>query len=99
MSNLSDSKPRACGGWVLRRTDSHIIGKSEVKVSNSGDRMLAPPIRNFALTTTPDSDPRWGNVFCEEVEPPIEPPVPTPTYGFQDGTSYEFQDGVDYEFN
>ena len=66
MSNLSDDKPVACGGWVLRRTDRHIIGKSKTVITNSGDKHLAPPIRNFALTTTPDSDPRWGATPCDE---------------------------------
>lgn len=60
MTNLTDSKPTACGGYVLRRTDSHIIGNSKVAVTNSGDEQLVPPIRNFDLTTTPDDDPNWG---------------------------------------
>ena len=65
MSNLSDAKPVACGGYVLRRTDSHIKGNNKISVTNSGDRHIAPPIRNFALTTTPDSDERWGKTPCD----------------------------------
>lgn len=65
MTNITDTKPTACGGYVLRRTDSHIVGKSKIEVTNSGDRHLASPIRNFALTTTPDSDPRWGSTPCD----------------------------------
>lgn len=66
MSNLTDSKPVACGGAVLRRTNSHIVGNSKVAITRSGDRHLAPPIRNFALTTTPDNDPQWGEQ-CEDL--------------------------------
>ncbi len=65
MTNITDTKPIACGGEFLRRTDSHILGNSNIQVTNSGDKHLAPPIRNFALTTTPDSDPRWGVDPCE----------------------------------
>lgn len=64
MTNLTDSKPVACGGAVLRRTDSHVRSNSKVDVIRSGDKHLAPPIRNFALTTTPDNDPQWGE-HCE----------------------------------
>lgn len=64
MTNITDIKPIACGGYVLRRTDSHIIGNSKVAVTHSGDKQLVPPIRNFALTTTPDSDDIWGSTPC-----------------------------------
>ncbi len=63
---MTDDKPIACGGWVLRRTDSHIIGNSKITVTNSGDKLRAPPITNLALTTTPDSDERWGSTPCDE---------------------------------
>lgn len=66
MTNITDSKPVACNGSVLRRTDSHVIGNSKVDVTTSGDRFQSPPIRNFALTTTPDSDPRWGQTCLDE---------------------------------
>lgn len=65
MSNLTDKKPVACGGWVMRRTDSHIINNSKPVITKSGDEQLAPPIRNFALTTVQDSDPRWGKGICD----------------------------------
>lgn len=66
MTNITDTKPEACGGYVLRRTDSHIIGNSKTVVTRSGDEQSASPIRNFALTTTPDSDPIWGTTPCDE---------------------------------
>jgi hypothetical protein len=68
MTNLTDTKPVACGGPVLRRTDGHILDRSIYPVTASGDAYLAPPMRNFALTTTPDSDPAWGEHPCPEEE-------------------------------
>ena len=66
MANLTDTKPKACGGEFMRRTDSHILSNSNINVTKSGDEHVAPPIRNFALTTVPDSDPRWGVDPCDE---------------------------------
>ena len=68
MSNLSDKKPLACGGTVMRRTDSHVCNNSIISTKRSGDSFQRPPIRNFALTTIPDTDPRWGVPWCETLD-------------------------------
>lgn len=65
--NLTDTKPVACGGEVMRRTDSHIINNSKINLTRSGDLHISPPKFNLALTTYPDSDPRWG-VACTPEE-------------------------------
>lgn len=60
MSNLTDTKPVACGGIIMRRTNSHVINNSEVDFARSGDNHISPPKFNLAQTTIPDTDPRWG---------------------------------------
>ena len=65
--NVSDKKPLACGGDVMRRTDCHVINNSKIESKRSGDSFQRPPIRNFALATVPDTDPRWGVSPCEAI--------------------------------
>lgn len=67
MTNLTDTKPKACNGDLMRRTDSHVISNSKVDVSKSGDNHISPPKRNLSINAVPDSDPRWG-IRCEEQE-------------------------------
>ncbi len=62
MTNLTDSKPTACGGEVMRRTDSHIVNNSKIDLTRSGDNHISPPKFNLAQSTIPDSDPRWGQL-------------------------------------
>jgi hypothetical protein len=63
--NLSDNKPEACGGSIMRRTDSHVISNNKIAVTRSGDSHIKPPLFNLAETKYPDSDPRWGLEGCE----------------------------------
>lgn len=65
MTNLTDSKPVACGGTIMRRTDSHVTSNNKIDVTVSGDQYLKPPLFNLAETKYPDSDPRWGKDWCE----------------------------------
>ncbi len=69
--NVTDSKPVAVGGEVLRRTDSHILSNSKANLTKSGDQHISPPKFNRAQNTTPDSDPRWGSTGI--LEEPVTP--------------------------
>ena len=65
-NNASDRKPKACGGEIMRRTDRHVLQRSSVKVTESGDRSHPSVVPNDTFTTYPDSDPRWGKNPCEQ---------------------------------
>lgn len=66
MSNLSDEKPTACSGDIMRRTDSHVICNNKISVVRTGDQYIRAPMINTAQVTVPDSDPRWGVDWCVE---------------------------------
>jgi hypothetical protein len=63
--NITDTKPRACGGVFLRRTDENVLSRSTPQVTRSGDRHARFPLFNLQENQTQDSDPRWGKE-CEE---------------------------------
>lgn len=65
--NITDTKPRACGGVFLRRTDGHVLSRSTPQVTRSGDSHSRYPMFNLHENKTPDSDPLWGK-SCEEQE-------------------------------
>ena len=56
----SDLKPVAVGGPIMRRSNQHVLSNNKLAGTQSGDSHFKFPMRNFALTTYPDSDPRWG---------------------------------------
>lgn len=64
MNNTTDTKPVACGGSVMRRTDEHVLTKSIPQVKRSGDSHGKFPMFNTHENTYPDSDPRWGKEQC-----------------------------------
>lgn len=61
MTQLTDEKPKAHNGKVMRRTDEHIKKNSKPKVTESGDKPHKGYFRNTTEITYPDNDPQWGH--------------------------------------
>lgn len=57
---MTDKKPTAVGGPIMRRTPQHILANSKSVSTRSGDAHAKFPMRNTALESFPDTDPRWG---------------------------------------
>lgn len=65
MAQQTDVKPVACSGPIMRRTDEHVLSRSVMDGTRSGDQHNRFPMFNTAQDVTPDSDPRWGKTPCD----------------------------------
>jgi hypothetical protein len=63
---VSDKKPVAVSGDIMRRTDASIRQSDGLRVTHSGDKPYVPAKFTVQFDTYPDSDPRWGKTPLDD---------------------------------